>query len=174
MGGLANLPALYDDCVRREETGTLQVRRRGSRKNRSIDPMSPAAVDTRAAIRVVLEHWAGLVASERRVQPPDRDIRVLTGFLRRHAEWLAAHPAAAEAVDEIRDLVLSARRAAYPKGGARSRVGSCPNCSGELVALIRAGDDALPSEIVCTSVPEHAWPAARWATLAREMRRGTR
>ncbi|TDC85748.1 hypothetical protein E1285_24705 [Actinomadura sp. 7K507] len=129
--------------------------------------MSPAAAEVRTAIRTVLVSWAGLVTDERRLEPPPRDIRALSRFLCRHAEWLAAHPAAGEIVDEIGEITRAARKTAYPNGGGQVPVGDCPNCEGDLVALIRRRDDPLPSEIVCTDFPDHTWPATRWATLAR-------
>ncbi|XRQ14259.1 hypothetical protein ACN3XK_26340 [Actinomadura welshii] len=171
MGDIRNLPTLYDDCISRTGSGALRVIRNAPRKSTTADPMSAAAAEIRTSLRTVLASWARLVAEERRLEPPPRDMGALSRFLCRHAEWLAAHPAAGEIVDEIRELTRSARRTAYPTGGGRVSVGSCPNCSGELVAHMRRRDDPLPSEIVCTTVPDHTWPATRWATLAREIRR---
>ncbi|MFI0481016.1 hypothetical protein [Actinomadura sp. 9N215] len=146
-----------------------RVIRNGPRKSAVNDLLSPAATETRAAIRTVLASWASLVADERRLNPPARDIGALARFLSRHAEWIASHPAAGEMVDEIGDLTRSARKVAYPNGAGRVRVGDCPTCNGELVVLMRNRDDPLPSEIVCTTAPDHSWPATRWATLARKM-----
>lgn len=171
-GDLRNLPALYDDCMIRTDPSPTPSRviRNGPRKSAAADLLSPAATETRAAIRTVLASWASLVADERRLKPPARNIRALARFLSLHAEWLAGHPAAGEAVDEIGDLTRSARKIAYPNGAGRVRVGDCPACNGELVVLMRHRDDPLPSEIVCTTAPDHTWPATRWATLARRMR----
>jgi hypothetical protein len=170
VADLRSLPALYDDCIDRSAPGTLHVIRNGPRKSPGTDPISPAAAELRAAIRTVLASWASLVAQERRLRPPARDIRTLARFLGRHAEWLAAHPAASELVDEVRELARSARKSAHTNGRGRVPVGTCPTCNGELVALMRRSDDPKPSEIVCTAFPEHAWPATRWATLARQIR----
>lgn len=167
VGDIRSLPTLYDDCMSQTGSGTVRVIRNRPRKSTTADPMSAAATEVRTAIRKVLASWASLVADERRLQRPPRDILELSQFLCRHAEWLAAHPAAAEIVDEIGELTRTARRVAYSHGGGRVPVGSCPTCSGELVAYMRRREDSLPAEIVCDTVPDHRWPATRWATLAR-------
>jgi hypothetical protein len=169
VGDIRNLPTLYDDCMNQSGQGSMRMIRTGPRKNNTADPMSAAATEIRTAIRKVLASWASLVADERRLERPPRDIRALSRFLCRHAEWLAAHPAAAEIVDEIGELTRAARRTAYSNGAGRVPVGSCPTCSGELVAHMRRREDALPAEIVCTAFPDHRWPATRWATLARQI-----
>ncbi|UED85137.1 hypothetical protein [Streptomyces profundus] len=134
--------------------------------------MNPAAAEIRSTIRNVLASWGGLVAEERRLAPPTRDIPTLARFLGRHIEWLARHPAAGDMVDEIRDLTRRARNIAYPNNVRRVPIGGCPDdgCAGELVALIRRQDDVLPSEIVCTVSPSHSWPVTWWTRLARQIR----
>jgi hypothetical protein len=134
--------------------------------------MNPAAAEIRSAIRTVLASWAGLVADERRLEPPARDIAALARFLCRHVAWLTRHPAAGDLVDEIRDLTRVARSIAYPDTSRRVTIGRCPagGCDGALIAVIRCQDDVRPAEITCTATGSHSWPATRWAKLARQVR----
>ncbi|MET9730840.1 hypothetical protein ABZZ79_09300 [Streptomyces sp. NPDC006458] len=146
--------------------------RRTPRRNLATDAMSPAAAEIRFAIRSVLSSWSALVAEERHLAGPVRDIAELARFLNRHLDWLAGHPAAGELVDEVRTLVGTARRIAYPDTGRRVRIGHCPHsdCDGDLTALIRHRGDRHPPRIVCTTTPGHSWPVTWWNTLARQMR----
>jgi hypothetical protein len=171
ISNLENLPALYSDCNRAASQQVVHVIRKVSRKSATADSMSPAAAEIRTAILTILASWAGLVADERRVQPPARDTPALAGFLCRHIEWLTHHPAAGDIADEIQDLVRVARSIAYPNGVRRVHVGCCPagDCDGDLIALIRPRDDLLPSEIVCTVASGHAWPVTWWRKLARQI-----
>lgn len=168
---LRNLPVLYSDCNGGVAPEVVRAIRRVPRKSPNTDSMSPAAAEIRSAICSVLASWAGMVADERRLEPPARDIPALTRFLCRHVEWLTRHPAAGDMVDEIRDLTRTARSIAYPNSIRRIHIGSCPDgdCDGELVALIRSREE-LPSEIVCTISPDHSWPVTRWTSLARQVR----
>jgi hypothetical protein len=134
--------------------------------------MNPAAADIRSAIRTVLASWAGLVADERRLKPPARDVPALARFLCRHGEWLSRHAAAGDIADEIQDLTRTARNIAYPDRIRRVHIGYCPDgdCGGDLVALMRPDGDPLPSEIICTISPGHSWPITWWTKLARRIR----
>lgn len=169
---LLSLPALYSDCNGGGGPDVMRVIRRVARKSATTDSMSPAAADVRSAIFTVLASWAGLVAGERRLAPPARDIPALAQFLCRHVEWLTRHPAAGDLVDEIRDLTRTARNIAYPNSIRRVHIGCCPDgdCDGKLVAVMRRHGDLLPSEIICTVSPDHSWPVTRWSTLARQVR----
>jgi hypothetical protein len=169
VNDLLNLPTLYTDCSRVTGPELVRVIRKGPRKSAAADSMNPAAADIRSAMRTTLASWAGLVAEERRLERPVRDIPALARFLARHAEWLARHPAAGELADEIRYLTRTARNVAYPDTVRRVRIGTCPedDCPGELVALIRPSDDPHPSEIVCTVSSGHSWPVTWWTRLAR-------
>lgn len=134
--------------------------------------MNPAAAEVRAAIRTVLASWSGLVAEERRLSSPARDVPALARFLCRHVEWLAGHPAAGDVAEEIQDLSRKARKVADPHRVRRVHLGECPDigCEGTLVALIRTHGDPTPSEIVCTASAAHTWPVTWWSRLARRMR----
>ncbi|MDT0344941.1 hypothetical protein [Streptomyces litchfieldiae] len=173
INDLLNLPALYGDCNRAAGPDVVRVIRKTPRKSATADSINPAAAEIRSAIRTVLASWAGLVADERRLEPPDRDISALARFLSRHVDWLIRHPAAGDAAEEIRNLTRTARNVAYPHNVRRVPIGYCPDgdCDGELVALIRPRGDLLPSEIVCTVSPGHSWPATWWTRLARQIQR---
>jgi len=69
-------------------------------------PMPPDVVDARAAIRGVLATWAHLVVNGRATPRPARSVAGMAEFLHRHVDWLGAHPAAAEIVGEITELVI--------------------------------------------------------------------
>lgn len=172
VSNLLNLPALYSDCNRGTSPKVVRVIRKVPRKSATTDSMNPAAAEIRSAILTVLASWAGLVADERRLEPPARDLPALARFLCRHVEWLARHPAAGDIADEIRELTRTVRNIAYPNGIRRVHIGYCPDgdCDGDLVALIRPHGDLLPSEIICTISPGHSWPVTWWTKLARQMR----
>jgi hypothetical protein len=172
VNSLLNLPALYSDCNRGASSKVVRVIRKVPRKSATTDSMNPAAADIRSAIRTVLASWAGLVADERRLEPPTRDLPALARFLCRHVEWLTRHPAAGDIADEIQDLTRTARSIAYPDSIRRVHIGCCPDgdCDGDLVALISTHRDLLPSEIICTISAGHSWPATSWTKLARQIR----
>ncbi|WP_233580752.1 hypothetical protein [Streptomyces triticirhizae] len=173
MSDLLNLPALYSDCDRGTGPEVVRVIRRIPRKSATVDSISPAAAEIRAAIRTVLASWSGLVVQERGVSRPARDIPALSRFLCRHIDWLTRHPAAGDLMDEIRELTRRAHHVAYPDRSRRVPLGYCPvpECEGELVARMRSRDDALPSDIACSISPHHSWPATSWTRLARQVRR---
>ncbi|WP_234313737.1 hypothetical protein [Streptomyces sp. NBRC 109706] len=166
------LPTLYADCHRETAVDGVRVIRKAPRKSAAANVINPAAAEIRSTIRKALASWAGLVAEERRLPPPARDMATLAHFLGRHIEWLCRHPAAGELADEIRELTRRARDIAYPNDMRRVPIGSCPDdgCPGELVALMRHRDARAPSEIVCSVSPDHSWPATRWTGLARRIR----
>jgi hypothetical protein len=172
VNNLLNLPVLYSDCNKGASQKVVRTIRKVPKKSATSDLMNPAAAEVRSAILRVLASWAGLVANERRVEPPARDLPVLARFLCRHVEWLTRHPAAGNIADEIQDLARTARNIAYPNGVRRVRIGYCPDgdCDGDLVALMRPQGDLLPSEIICTISPSHSWPITWWTKLARKMR----
>lgn len=172
VNNLSNLPTLYSDCNRGASPTVVRAIRKAPKKSAPTDSMNAAAADVRTAILTVLASWAGLVANERRLEPPARDVPALARFLCRHAEWLARHPTAGDVADEIQDLTRTARSLAYPNGVRRVHIGGCPgdDCDGDLVALMRPRDDLLPSEIICTVSSDHSWPITWWTRLARQIR----
>lgn len=167
------MPTLHSDCDKGAGQRVVRVTRKAPRKSAATDLMNPAAAEMRSTIRTVLASWAGLVADERRLEPPAREISALARFLSRHVTWLSRHPAAGDMADEIEDLMRAACDIAYPSNIRRVHIGYCPvsDCDGELIAHIRPQDDIHPSEIVCSLSSAHAWPITWWSKLARQMRK---
>ncbi|HEY3896167.1 MAG TPA: hypothetical protein VGL88_12440 [Pseudonocardiaceae bacterium] len=112
-----------------------------------------------------------MVAEERRVTAPERSVAALVTFLGRHVDWIAAHVAAADATDEVAQLVRAARRVAYPNPVRRVVVGGCveAGCDGELVALVYPQEPLLPAEIRCDVDPRHSWFERHWMHLSHRM-----
>jgi hypothetical protein len=174
---LEELPHLHEACGRVLSAGNSQGPReiRAGSPSQGL-PFNGAAADVRAEIMAFLSSWCGLVAQGRGTTAPERAVWALAAFLRRHADWLAAHPAAAEAADEIARLTGRARRVAYPDQIRRLKVGACveAGCDGELVAWIRAQETTAPGKIQCEAEPRHCWTGQQWAQLRRAMRRTSR
>ncbi|MBN6543658.1 hypothetical protein [Actinacidiphila bryophytorum] len=120
MTALADLPALYTACER-VLSGGISRRPRETRAAGPSHglPFNGAAADVRAEIVTCLSSWSGLVADGRHLTAPQRSVQVLAGFLHRNADRLAAHPAVAEATEEIARLTRRARRVAYPDQAGR-------------------------------------------------------
>ena len=74
-------------------------------------PTHPHAAEVRAAIRGVLATWAHVVVDGREVARPVRSVTGMARFLRRHVDWLGAHPAVTEIAGEIDELVSQVRHA---------------------------------------------------------------
>jgi hypothetical protein len=112
-----------------------------------------------------------MVAEERRVTAPERSVAALVTFLRRHVDWIAAHAAAADATDELVQLVRAARRVAYPNLVRRVVVGGCveAGCDGELVAFVYPQEPLLPAEIRCNVDSRHSWLEQHWMQLSNRM-----
>jgi hypothetical protein len=181
----------------------------GEKVRTSSDPnlqLNDAAADARLAIRATLVSWCRLVSEERGISLPGRwqvrerppgfigpmprewitidEMQAIGAYLAKHAEWLAAHPAADDAVTELHDLAHGeARRIAYPGGGRRFPIpgpdghARCPEktavddtetlepCPGTLWTILRRDASLLPSEVVCNHDETHRWPTSRWLKL---------
>ncbi|UWE10048.1 hypothetical protein [Actinacidiphila bryophytorum] len=174
VAALAELPALYEACER-VLSGGISRRPRETRAAGPSHglPFNGAAADVRAEIVAFLSSWSGLVAEGRQLNAPQRSVRVLAGFLHRNADWLAAHPAVAEATDEIGRLARRARRVAYPDRAGRLRVGACTEsgCNGELIAWIGGQEATASARIQCDAEPGHCWAGHQWTQLRRAMGR---
>ncbi|MER7406714.1 hypothetical protein ABT373_30655 [Streptomyces sp. NPDC000070] len=132
-------------------------------------PFNADAAEARAAIVTVLSSWAGLVAETRRVTPPERTIDELAGFLGRHAHWLAAHVAAADATTEFAALVRQAQRVLGTLASHRVKLGPCPepSCPGTLNSPAwPAALDSAPS-VRCSANPAHLWQGDDLLRLGR-------
>jgi hypothetical protein len=168
--GLESLPGLYHECeYRLGGSDRSWGNTPGSIAMPGI-PFNAAAAHARARILSVLGSWSGMVAEERRVSAPERSVAALAAFLGRHVDWLAAHIAAAEATDEVAQLVRTARRVAYPNLVRRVALGGCveTGCGGELVAFVYP-HEPLPAEIRCDVDPHHSWPEQHWLHLSQRM-----
>ena len=171
--GLGKLPGLYDECGRalNGHSKHSQPRERKSGQLASGMPFNAPAADVRAEIIAVLGSWSGMVVQQRGVTAPRRTVHALAKFLGIHVDWIAAHPAAGDATNEVAQLVKSARRVAYPGSVRRITVGACVDteCAGELVALLCSGDALRPVEITCNADSRHSWPADRWIQLSSRL-----
>lgn len=167
---LESLPGLYSECERLLG-GSNQPRSDVSGGSMPGIPFNAAAADIRATILRVLGSWSGMVVEERRVIAPRRSVGALVEFLGRHVDWIAAHVAAAEAMDEVTQLVRSARRVAYPNPIRRVAIGACVevSCAGELVAFVHTQEPTLPAKIRCDANPCHSWLENQWMQLSRRM-----
>ncbi|HEX4726340.1 MAG TPA: helix-turn-helix domain-containing protein [Jatrophihabitans sp.] len=127
-------------------------------------PFNTDAADARSSIVSILASWSSLVADGRPAARPARSVPRLAAFLLRHLDWLAAHPSAADACAEIRELVRTASRAVEPNH-RRVPVGSCGqrDCGGRLLArLPESGRRELAIEVICTEQPEHRHRLTDW------------
>ncbi|MFJ8166467.1 hypothetical protein ACIRBY_36885 [Streptomyces sp. NPDC096136] len=187
--GLAELTHLYEECGRMlagAAPGSLRERTTGG--DLPGLPFNGAAADVRARMVSVLGSWSGLVAQERGFASPPRTVAALTAFLRRNGDWLAAHPAAAEATEEIARLVRAGRRAAFPEPTRSIRLGACPEsgCAGSLTVAVRDtdrdsvrdadrdGDRDTDRAVVCDADPAHRWTSDQWSRLSLSLEAGGR
>jgi hypothetical protein len=173
---LIEMPEWYEICAHvldLRRPPQLRERVNGHRPRGIV--LRDAVVTVRSDMLGVLASWCGLVVAERGVTGPDElDIRRLTGFLAIHLNWLLAHPAAPEMVDELGELVRAARDVVHPPTGFRTELGRCtePGCS----AIVRAEgpiEGGEPSRVGCDA--GHEWGPDQWlllrARLARELSR---
>ncbi|WP_406349855.1 hypothetical protein [Streptomyces sp. NBC_00658] len=173
---LRQLPGLYAEL---EEVLSAGPRTEGRERTTggpvpSGLPFNAAAADVRADIIATLGSWGGLVVTQRGVPAPERTVRALAGLLMRHAGWLAAHPAAADATREVARLERAAHRVARRETLRRVSVGDCvaPGCTGRLVTVVRGGGADSGAGIQCDADPSHAWPGRLWTELRRALRGG--
>lgn len=139
--------------------------------------LNEAASDARAHLRDVLAAWCQLVTDERGLTAPPADPPAMAAHIAAHTDWLAAHPAAGDACDELHDLATGRARAiAYPSGNRVFQVAPCPMtdldrtgapttqpCPGTIWTLIRPTSDYLPSELTCNQWPDHHhWDSTVW------------
>jgi hypothetical protein len=134
--------------------------------------LNSAAVEARDRIMSVLSAWSSMIAEQRGFRWPTIEARPMAAFVADSASWLAAHPAAADCLDELHELAWGWPRAiAYPSGNRTIKLGACPHCEGSVAAVLRRPDSLVPSEVRCDLDEAHRWrgPAA-WAELAELMR----
>ncbi len=171
----------------------------GSGEGRGVNPhpslvLHEGVMEVRTSIRNTLVSWARLIHEERAVSLPWqwRIVRLPSGvegpanrlriavetttalgrYVQMHGRWLAAHEAAAEAADEMAELVAAARRMQGRSGTRIIEIGPCPmsECGGTLRALMRTERSLMPSSVTCDADAGHEWTSADWMALARSMR----
>lgn len=171
--GLHALIGLYAECARLLDAtgGGTAAALRAKISARLVPglPFNARAAETRTEILDVLESWSAMLADERRVSPPRRGVVDLTEFLRRHIDWLAAHPAAAEATEEVARLVRSARHVVDPVRVRRVPIGACVErgCDGQLHAVVSLNEASAPAQISCDADARHSWSEHQWYELSR-------
>ncbi|MEV7281114.1 hypothetical protein [Streptomyces sp. NPDC093111] len=167
VAALEELPGLYAACER-VLGGAGPARgsgeRRGTGGRPAGIPLNGPAAEVRSAIVATLGSWSGLVADERGFPAPRRTPVHLAAFLLRSAEWLAAHPAVADATRELDRLVGAARRVAR-EPVRHLPVGPCvePGCTGGLAVV------GGTRRILCDADPAHQWASHEWTRLRRAM-----
>jgi hypothetical protein len=164
------LPDLNQDCeqVLTHPHGNILERISGSKATGI--PLNEAAVRARSDMVSVLACWSKMVAEERWVNGPElREIAALVSFLTMHLDWLAAHLAARDFVDEITGLARAARQAAYPDSRFIIELGPCvqPGCESILQVSMRGDDDLPPNSVRCCA--GHAWLPHQWLLLDKRM-----
>lgn len=172
--GLRELPRLHAACGaalgRDAARGTKEKITGGATPGLAFNSV---AAEARTEIVTTLASWSGLVADERRIEAPPRQVRLLANFLLANLAWLASHPGAPDVSVATARAVDSARRAAYPDAVKRVVVGPCaaPGCDGVLTATVRASRDDEGTQVRCGVDPGHTWDRHEWTRLRREMRR---
>jgi hypothetical protein len=169
---LAVIPDLYEECGRiLGGTGQSGERTGGKGTYSPGLPFNSAAAEARSSIVNVLVSWCALVAEERLVTAPVREVKPLARFLARHVGWLSAHDAADDLSGELAKAARQARWAAHGDQIRRVRVGRCviDGCQGELIAAVHPGHVSTPTEIVCTSDAGHRWAGQEWLGLSRRL-----
>ena len=99
---LSELPRLYQGCEK-----LLRERYRAA-----ADTATPSAIGLSEAVRFARRHlretlagWSAMTAQERGERGPDPSkVHAMTVFLRKNANWLAAHPRAGEWAAELAEL----------------------------------------------------------------------
>jgi hypothetical protein len=133
------------------------------------------AVKLRTEMLTILASWAGLVVDERPVgRPPGREVCALATFLRAHLEWLAEHPAAADAAAEIAALVGDAKKLLAPDAAERTELGPCRKAGcGGIVSIVARGVGGDSSKTIeCDG--GHVLPPEQWLMLKYQIEQAGR
>ena len=163
----------------------------GERVSTTKEPPPPAPIavlSLRREVCEILVSWCRLVISDvvdvegghMTVTLDGRDAPRLAGWLLTWADWLGAHEASDEAVEELGryarlcDDVVSHRRTRRFKVGpcidhTETDMGERVPCLGTLVAALSTDDDLLPSVLRCNADPSHAYSATDWRRLGERI-----
>ncbi|WP_103501675.1 MULTISPECIES: hypothetical protein [Streptomyces] len=166
---LAALPELHRDS---EEQSVLPARNAAAVRVTGHLPAAPAGevgVEVRHDAAVRLVFWSRLVLDEQTSEPapPGRAVPELAEFLARHVDFLAAHPAAGPAADEIADVAGALRRLVAPPRAPLVPLGRCvePGCGAEVLLPGRGGDDLVLRGPKCRA--GHVLTPRQWLLLKR-------
>ncbi len=170
---LQKIPSMYRDLAHRLGTSGQHVSfiRKTGRRPGGGTVLDESAVEARAAVRDVLISWSTLVADERHLSVRslgDLEVSSLARFLIIHLSWLAAHRAAVEFVDEIRELMAATGTEECGLSNIDSYSCIVPGCMAQLSAHTRGTVRATVSEIRCAR--GHAWSVEEWLLLRRGIR----
>lgn len=170
--GVRALPSLYAECgVALGGAAANGLREKVGGGSLPGFALNGCAADARSRVVTTLASWSGLVADERRLAPPVRQVGPLAEFLLVNLFWLARHPAVGDLTAEVDQAVEAARRAAYPDPVKRVDVGGCvvPGCDGVLTATVRTSRPGEGARVRCGADPRHTWDGSEWTGLRREM-----
>lgn len=171
-GQLRALPALHQECLHQASPTVRRTNPTKVSSSRNRDHLDISVLDTRHHIRTVLESWSGMVVDKLGAAPPPRTVPHLARFLRRHLEWLAAQPPAADFVDEIESLVVELRQTIDPEpGDLHALIRKCvvDGCAGTIGALPQGSGSAGIRRITCSV--GHSWDIREWLGLRKLMER---
>ncbi len=172
IDGIQELPHLHVECeAMLGGAGATTMREKITGGSRPGLALNSSAVEARTHILAMLSSWSGLVAEERQLPAPSRQVPALADFLLANLCWLAAHPAAGSLSAEIAQTGKIARRAAHPDAVKRIAVGPCvvPGCLGQLNAILRAGRPGDRTQVRCGDNRDHAWSGHEWTRLRRQL-----
>jgi len=160
---LFSLCALWDQMLDLPRTPSAHT----TGRTEAPTPVPIAVLSLRREAGEQLAAWAHLVAEEQHLNPrlDLRDVVAVCRFLDRHADFLAHHEAGLDAKAEVATIARQVEQLVRQTRPRRFIVGSCPECTGLLVALLRNSDALLPSELRCSLHPEHCWTPSEWNGL---------
>ena len=168
--GLSRLPELNKQCeellVRYGRSDGIRVRG-GFPSGMNLDV---SIITARADMLAILASWSSLVVEGRRLtSPPQREVRELSGFLRRHLPWLAAHSAAGDAAAELTQMVARVEAAVRPDGAHRYELGPCARegCQGKVHVTMPGHDSPRQTRVSCDF--GHEWQPHEWLRLGQRL-----
>lgn len=161
---LRQLPVLYARCgelLQGERTRRVP-RARGGRREGIV--LNDALVEARAEVLALTVLWAAMVVDEARPpRRPRREVQTLVDFLLEYFDWLATHPAIADAVDEFAELHALVHRTIDP-GPNRIELGRCdrPGCDHLVYAQLAA---SVPGNRLVSCPAGHTAQPHQWLGL---------
>jgi hypothetical protein len=136
-------------------------------------PLNLGATEVRAGIVAALASWARVLVEDRDLSPPaDAEPDTCAALLARWTSWLATQPYVDELLLELGDLRIRALLLLdLPRVRRRIRLGACPRCGAELLAVLHERRDGLIDTIVsCDGADEqHTYEPWQWARLGERL-----